>query len=236
LLRVARRLSINQRKFVAEVIGTFIVVVFATGSVVIEAKIHGALGIPFIAFTPFVGVAIGVYLFGKISMAHFNPAITVGYLITGHIRHIQLVYYLAAEIIGAISASIFVKYIICNEAHLGANSFNHSYPISLVFGIEVLASALLMAMILTVVYTKGLRGFSGIAIGGIVGLDIFFLSFISGASMNPARSLAPALLSGLLTDLWLYWSATFVGTTVIAFALRKKMIEKMKEEENNVKV
>jgi aquaporin Z len=228
LLRVARRLSVNQRKFVAEVIGTFIVVVFATGSVVIDAKMHGVLGVPFIAFAPFVGVAIGVYLFGKISMAHFNPAVTIGYLITGHIRRIQLVYYPAAEIIGALLASLFVKYVIGNEAHLGANGFNHSYPISVVFGIEVLASALLMAVILTVVYTKGLKGFSGIAIGGIVGLDIFFLSFISGASMNPARSSAPALLSGSVTELWLYWSATFVGTMIVAFALRKKLIGKMK--------
>ena len=231
LLRVAHRLSINQRKFVAEVIGTFIVVVFARGSVVIDAKTHGVLGVPFIAFAPFVGVAIGVYLFGRISMAHFNPAVTVGYLITGHIRRIQLVYYFA-EIIGAILASTFVKYFIGNDAHLGANGFNHSYPISLVFGIEVLASALLMTVILIVVYTKGLKGFSGIAIGGIVGLDIFFLSVISGASMNPARSLAPALVSGMLTDLWLYWSATFVGTTIIAFALRKKLIQKMKQEDN----
>src|SRR5919197_5615820 len=125
----------------------------------------------------------------------------------------------------------FVKYFIGNEAHLGVNAFNHSYPILVVFGIEVLASALLMAVILTVVYTKGLKGFSGIAIGGIVGLDIFFLSFVSGASMNPARSLAPALLYGSVTDLWLYWSATFIGTTIIAFALRKKMIERIKEED-----
>jgi aquaporin Z len=237
LLKIIHRLAINQRKFLAEVIGTFIVVVFATGSVVIDAKVNGVLGVPFIAFAPFVGVAIGVYLFGRISMAHFNPAVTVGYLITGHInRRVQLVYYFAAEIIGALLASLFVKYFIGNEAHLGANGFNHSYPISVVFGIEVLPSALLMAVILIVVYTKGLRGLSGIAIGGIVGLDIFFLSFISGASMNPARSLAPALLSGSIADLWLYWSATFVGTTIVAFALRKKMIEKMKEEEDNIKV
>jgi aquaporin Z len=79
-----------------------------------------------------------------------------------------------------------------------------------------------MAVILTVVYTKGLRGLSGIAIGGIVGLDISFLSFISGASMNPSRSLAPALMSGMLTDLWLYWSATFVGTTIIALPYVKR--------------
>jgi aquaporin Z len=232
LLRVARRLSINQRKFIAEVIGTFIVVVFASGSVVIDAKTHGVLGVRFIAFAPFVGVAIGVYLFGKISMAHFNPAVTVGYLITGHVRRIQLVYYFAAEIIGVILTSIFVKYFIGNEAHLGANSFNHSSPILIVFGVEVLASVLLMAVILTVIYTKDLRGFSGIAIGGIVGLDIFFLSFISGASMNPARSLAPALLSGSVADLWLYWSATFVGITMIAFALRKKLIQKIKQEDS----
>ena len=65
LLRIVNRLSSNQRKFIVEIIGTFIVVVFATGSVVIDAKIHGVLRVPFIAFAPFVGVAIGIYLFGK---------------------------------------------------------------------------------------------------------------------------------------------------------------------------
>jgi aquaporin Z len=79
-----------------------------------------------------------------------------------------------------------------------------------------------MAVIYLVVYTKGLRGFGGLVIGGMVGLDIFFLAFISGASMNPARSLAPALLSGVLGNLWLYWTATFVGSSTIAFLFRKK--------------
>ena len=83
--KLAKRLTSNQKKFIAEVIGTFIVVVFAAGSIVIDAKLGGVLGIPFIAFAPFIGVAIGVYLFGKISMAHFNPAVTVGYFITKHI-------------------------------------------------------------------------------------------------------------------------------------------------------
>jgi aquaporin Z len=72
------RLTPNQKKFVAEVIGTFIVVVFATGSVVIDSRLHGALGIPFIAFAPFVGIAIAVYLFAKISMAHFNSYVIQG--------------------------------------------------------------------------------------------------------------------------------------------------------------
>jgi aquaporin Z len=204
LVKLADKLTPNQKKFAAEVIGTFIVVVFATGSVVVDSKLNGVLGIPFIAFAPFVGIAIGVYIFGKISMAHFNPAVTIGFLITKHITKIQLAYYLCAEIIGALLGSLFVKHVIGPNTNLGANAPNYSFPIAVIFGVEVLASALLMAVIFTVVYTKGLKGFGGIAIGGIVGLDIFFLAFISGASMNPARSLAPALLSGVLGNLWLY--------------------------------
>ena len=223
LVKLADKLTSNQKKFIAEVIGTFILVVLATGSVVLDARMNGVLGIPFIAFAPFVGVAIGVYLFGKISMAHFNPAVTVGFLITKHITKIQLTYYFAAEIIGALLGSLFVKYLVGNNANLGANAPNYAFPVPIIFGIEALASALLMAVILVVVYTKGLKRFSGIAIGGIVGLDIFFLSFISGASMNPARSFAPALLSGVLTNLWLYWSATFVGTSVIAYIFKRKL-------------
>ncbi len=157
------KLTVNQKKFVAELIGTFIVVVLATGSVVIDAKFDGILGLPFIAFAPFVGVAIGVYLFGKISMAHFNPAVSVGFLITKHITRKLLVWYLLAEIIGALLASFFVSIVIGNDANLGANAPNYSYPLPLMFGTEFLASALLMAVILTVVYTKGLKGFSGIA-------------------------------------------------------------------------
>jgi aquaporin Z len=225
LKKIANKLTLNQKKFIAEVIGTFIVVVLATGSVVIDAKFNGVLGIPFIAFLPFIGVAIGVYLFGKISMAHFNPAVTLGFLITKHIAKLELVYYFTAEILGALLGSLFVLLVIGSEANLGANSPNYAYPLPTIFGIEVLASALLMAVILVVVYTKGLGGYGGLVIGGIVGLDIFFLAFISGASMNPARSLAPALTSGVLGNLWLYWSATFIGTSIVALIVRKKFVD-----------
>jgi aquaporin Z len=220
--RLTSKLTTTQKKCFAELIGTFIVVTSATGSIVFDAKLGGILGIPFIAFAPFVGVAISVYLFGKVSMAHFNPAVTIGYLITGHLRKNLLVWYFSAEIIGALLASVFVKYVIGTEANLGANVPNYDFSLSVIFGIEVLASAFLMAVIYAVVLTRGLKGFSGIAIGGMVGLDIFFFGLISGASMNPARSLAPALLSGYLGDLWLYWTATFVGTSLVALLVRRK--------------
>jgi aquaporin Z len=153
-------------------------------------------------------------------MAHFNPVVTIGFLITKHITKVQLFYYFTAEIIGALLGSLFVKFIIGNQASLGANAPN-SFPIPAIIGVEIFAFAMLMSIIYVVVYTKGLRGFNGITISGIVGLDIFFLAFISGASMNSARSLAPALVSGVLNNLWLYWSATFIGTSVIALMFRR---------------
>ncbi len=212
----------NFQIFIVELIGTFILVVFATGSIVYDVQIGGPYGTWFAAVTPFIALIIGVYSFGKISLAHFNPAVTIGYYITGHISKIQIIWYFAAEIIGAVLGSLFVMMFIGQDAHLGANAPNYDFSIFLIFPVEVLASALLMAVIFTVVYTKGLKGFSGIAIGGIVGLDIFFLAFISGASMNPARALSPALLSGMMDDLWLYWSAPYVGTIIVAFLFRKK--------------
>lgn len=220
----------NLQIFIVELIGTFILVVFATGSIVYDVQIGGLYGIWFVAVAPFIALIIGVYSFGKISLAHFNPAVTIGYYITGHITKIQIVWYFAAEIIGAIFGSLFVMSFIGTEGNLGVNTPNLDYSFFLIFSIEVLASGLLMAVIFTVVYTKGLKGFSGIAIGGIVGLDIFFLAVISGASMNPARALAPALLSGVVTDLWLYWTAPYVGTTIVAFLFRDKFASQKKQE------
>jgi len=213
----------NLQIFIVELIGTFLLVVFATGSIVYDAEVFdGKLGIPFIALAPFIALLIAVYAFRKISSAHFNPAVTIGYYITGHITKIQVVYYFTAEIIGALLGSLFILSFIGEKADLGANIPNYDFSIFLIFPVEVLASAMLMGVIFYVVYTKGLKGFSGVAIGGIVGLDILFLAFISGASMNPARALAPALLSGALGDLWLYWSAPFVGSIISALLFRKK--------------
>ncbi|NWK07381.1 aquaporin [Marine Group I thaumarchaeote] len=213
----------NLQIFIVELIGTFLLVVFATGSIVYDAEVFGGnLGISFAALAPFIALLIGVYAFGKISLAHFNPAVTIGYYITGHITKIQIVYYFTAEIIGAFLGSFFILSFVGEKANLGVNMPNHDLSIFLIFPVEVLASAMLMGVIFYVVYTKGLRGFSGVAIGGIVGLDILFLAFISGASMNPARALAPALLSGSLSDLWLYLTAPFIGTIITAFLFRNK--------------
>ncbi|MGA9841801.1 MAG: aquaporin [Nitrososphaeraceae archaeon] len=106
---------------------------------VIDAKLNGILGIPFIAFAPFIGVAVGVYLFGKISMDHFNPAITVGFLITKHITKVQLFYYFSAEIIAALLGSFLVKFAIRNKANLGVNTPNYAFPIPVIIGVEIAA-------------------------------------------------------------------------------------------------
>ena len=219
--RVSKNQTSNQKRFLAETLGTFVIVVLATGSVVIDAKYAGEFGLWFVALCPAIAVALMVYAFSKISMAHFNPAVTVGFMITRHMPRNLLGIYLGAEVLGAALGSLFVKYTIGSEANLGANIPNYSYPVPIIFGVEVLATALLMGIVMTVVHTGGLKGFGGIFIGATIGLDIFFLSFISGASMNPARSLAPAIFSGHINDLWLYLSATFVGSSSVAFVYKR---------------
>jgi aquaporin Z len=217
--------SRNKKIFFAELIGTFTVIVFATGSVVLDTKLNGALGLPFIAIAPAIAVAIGIYLFGKTSMAHFNPAVTVAFLITKHLERKKglLLIYLLAEILGGILASFFVYFIFGNQVHLGANAPNYiDFPIYVIVGTEIFASALLMFVILVVIFTKGLENFRGVLIGATVGLDVFLFGLISGVSMNPARSLAPAVVSGYYIDLWLYLTAPFIGTTIVGLLLKKK--------------
>ena len=139
--------SRNKKIFFAELIGTFTVIVFATGSVVLDAKLNGALGLPFIAVAPAIAVAIGIYLFGDTSMAHFNPAVTVAFLITKHLERKKglLLIYLFAEILGGILASFFIYFIFGNEMNLGANAPNYTdFPIFVIIGSEIFASALLI--------------------------------------------------------------------------------------------
>ena len=211
----------NLQIFFSEIIGTFGLLLAATGSIVYDARLENTLGPVFIAFIHFVGLAIVVYLFGKYSMAHFNPAVTIGYFVAGYIKRKQVMIYFVAEIIGAFLGSIFVKYTIGDYAKLGTNFPNYEYDIAFFYGVEIVATILLMAVILTVVHIKKLNRLATVAIGGIVALDVFFLGPISGASMNPFRSLAPAIISNMPNDLWLYLTAPFIGAAVVGLAYKK---------------
>ena len=211
----------NLQIFLAEIIGTFGLVLAATGSIVYDAKMENTLGAVFIAAVHFGGIAVVIYLLGKYSMAHFNPAVTIGYFLAGYIKRKQIIIYFAAQIIGAFLGSIFVKYTIGEYAKLGTNFPNYTYDTTFFYGVEIAATIFLMGVILTVVHIKKLNRLAGIAIGGIVALDVFFLGPVSGASMNPFRSLAPAILSSMPNDLWLYLTAPFIGTAIVGLVYKK---------------
>ena len=208
--------SSNKIIFVAELIGTFVLVVGATGSIVYNEMLGGIYGIGFIAAGHLAALSIAVYAFGKYSMAHFNPAVTIAFFITKHVKGKQLPYYIAAQSVGAFLGSIFVLFAIGDHANLGTNAPDLTYSWGSIFGFEVIASIFLMGVIYIVVHFKKLAMLTGAAIGGIVAIDVLLFGEISGASMNPIRSLAPAIISGTPSDLWLYWTTPFIGTIVVA--------------------
>lgn len=208
--------------FLAELAGTFGLLVAATGSIVYDGMMDNTLGIGFISIIHFIGLGAMIFLFGRYSMAHFNPAVTVAYFVAKYITAKQILIYIAAQIIGAFLGSLFVKYIIGDFARLGINSPNYQYPILGFFGVEVLATIFLMGSILIAVNIKGLQTiFISSIIAGTVALDVFFLGSISGASMNPIRSLTPAVFTGIFEDLWMYWSAPFIGGIIVALIFNK---------------
>ena len=208
--------------FVAELVGTFGLVIAATGCIVYDGMMGGIYGIAFIAIIHFIGIAIVIQIFGKYSMAHFNPAVSIAFFITGHIKSRQLPIYFTAQAIGAFLGTIFVKFVFGDYALLGTNAPNLEFSMPEIIGYEILATALLMAVIYVVVHYK-MSKLSGILIAGIIGLDVLFLGPVSGASMNPMRSLSPAIISGVTTDLWLYWTTPFIGTILMAVLYRKKI-------------
>jgi len=209
--------------FIAELVGTFGLVIAATISVVYDGRFGQILGPIGNAVVHFIGIFIMIFVFGKYSMAHFNPAVTIGYFISGHIDAKKIPLYFVAQTIGAILGSLFVKQVVGNYGNLGLNFPNYQYSIPLFYGIEILATVFLMGGILIVVSKKKLpMAIISTVISAIIALDVFFLSPISGASMNPIRSVAPALLSGILDDLWLYLTAPFIGSIIVALIYRNK--------------
>ena len=219
--------SSNKIIFIAELIGTFVLVVGATGSIVYNEMLGGIYGIGFIAAGHLVALSIAVYAFGKYSMAHFNPAVTIAFFITKHVNGKQLPYYIAAQSVGAFLGSIFVLFVIGDHANLGTNAPDLTHSWGSIFGFEVIASIFLMGVIYIVVHFKKLAMLTGVAIGGIVAIDVLLFGEISGASMNPIRSLAPAIISGTPSDLWLYWTTPFIGTIIVA-AIYKALSGRMK--------
>ena len=209
--------SSNKIIFLAELIGTFGLVVAATGSMVYDVSVGGIFGHHFIVAMHFIGLSIVVYAFGKYSMAHFNPAVTVGFFITKHVKGRQLPYYFTAQAVGAFLGSIFVLVVLGDYANLGTNYPNPASTIEANISYEILTTIFLMGVIYIVVHFKKLGKLTGVAIGGIIALDILFFGLVSGASMNPIRSLAPAVVSGVTHDLWLYLTTPFIGTIIVAF-------------------
>lgn len=215
--------------FLAEMTGTFGLLVAATGSIVYDGMLGGTLGIGFISAMHFVGLSVLIFLFGKYSMAHFNPAVTVAFFVAKYITAKQILVYLTAQTIGAFLGMLFVKYVFGNFANLGLNSPNYQYSVESFFGVEILVTIFLMGSIFVAVNIKGLQTiFISMIIAGTVALDVFFFGSISGASMNPIRSLAPSLFTGIVDDLWLYWTAPFIGSIIVAFVFNgiKKIYQK----------
>lgn len=150
---------------------------------------------------------------GHISGAHFNPAVTIAFAITRHFAWRNVLAYVAAQILGAVLGAITLRFLIGDVAMLGATLPSGSVPQS--FGMEMLLSAFLMFVIISVATdTKAVGSPAALAIGFTVALDALWGGPISGASMNPARSFAPALISGIWTNQWLYWVAPIIGTTI----------------------
>jgi len=183
---------------------------------VYDVMLGGIYGHYFVVAIHFIGLAIVVYAFGKYSMAHFNPAVTIAYFITKHVKGRQLPYYFVAQAVGAFLGSVFVLLVIGDYANLGTNYPNPTSTVEANISYEILTSIFLMGVIYIVVHFKKLGKLTGVAIGGIIALDILFFGLVSGASMNPIRSLAPAAISGVTGDLWLYWTTPFTGTMLVA--------------------
>lgn len=196
--------SRNQlRILAAEAIGTFALVFAGTGAVVIDTQTHGGVGHVGVGLTFGLIIMVMIYAVGHISGAHFNPAVTLGFAIGRHFPWRLVPRYWGAQLLGGILASLILRALFGNVAHLGATLPAGGAFQS--FGLEVVLTFFLM-FVITAVATdvRAVGQAAAIAIGGTVGLEALFAGPISGASMNPARSLAPALVAWSWHAQWLY--------------------------------
>jgi aquaporin NIP len=204
------------RSLVAETIGTFALVFAGAGAIMVDAKTH-QLGHVGVAITFGLVIAFGVYSVGHISGAHFNPAVSFAFALSRHFPWPRVVGYWVAQAAGALIAAALLRGSLGKVADVGATLPSGSQRQSFLW--EVVLTFFLMFVIMAVATdTRAVGEAAAIAIGGTVGLDAMFGGPISGASMNPARSLGPALVSGNLHALWLYILAPLLGAALGAFA------------------
>jgi MIP family channel proteins len=200
------------RPLVAEAIGTFALVFAGCGAVMVDAKTH-QLGHVGVALSFGLVIMFGIYAVGHISGAHFNPAVTFAFALTRHFPWPRTVAYWCAQLVGAFLAAALLRASLGNIADTGATLPSGSQGQSFLW--ELVMSAFLMFVILAVATdTRAVGEAAALAIGGTIALDAMFGGPISGASMNPARSLAPALVSGNLHALWIYLLAPVLGAAL----------------------
>lgn len=202
----------NASKYLAELVGTFVLVFVGSMSIVAA---H-AMSAPVLVVVPLgFGLALlaAIFAFGDVSGGHFNPAVTLGALLDGRIALIDAISYVVAQVVGALGASAVVLLMSSQSAVAGtANVPGTGVSDPQAFGMEIILTALLVIVILTV--TERDRGHAPLAIPlTLIAIHLAGIPF-SGASVNPARSLAPALVGGDLSHIWIYLTAPFVGAVV----------------------
>ena len=206
-----------RKKVAAEAIGTFCLVFAGTGAVVVD--INGAVSHVGVSLTFGLVVFAMIAAIGDVSGAHLNPAVTVGFWVARRLSTRLVAFYVVSQCVGAVLASLALRLLFPVHALLGATLPSGSAGQS--WALELLLTAGLMLVILCVSTGARERGITaGLAIGGVVALEALFAGPVSGASMNPARSLGPALISGHLASLWIYLTAPVVGAAAAVFACR----------------
>lgn len=215
--------SIRQckREAYAEGIGTFILVFAGTGAVMVNQISDGAITHLGISFVFGAVVAALIYGIGHLSGAHFNPAVTLAFWASGFFPKHRVLPYILAQVVGAIAASTLLLIALGPVAKLGATlPLNDNWLQSLV--LETILTFILMFVILgSGLDRRAPIGFAGLAIGLTVGLEAAFMGPITGASMNPVRSLGPALVGGIWQHHWVYWVAPILGAQLAVMVYRQ---------------
>ena len=197
-------------KYLAEILGTFAIVFCGTGAIIIKQETAGAITHVGVAITFGLIVMCMIYALGNISGAHFNPAVTLAFALFNKFKWKQVLPYVMSQTLGAFAASTLLRLLFPANKLLGATLPSGVW--SQTFILEFILTFLLMLVILHVANGSKEQGmFAGLAIGATVLLEAMFAGPICGASMNPVRSLAPAVVSGHTQYLWVYLTATVFG-------------------------